>query len=108
MHCPINVTLSVIAGKWKPLILFQLKRGPCRFSRLQSALPQVSHKVLTQQIRQLQSSGLIERSVLAGGRGSSYALTDFGRTLRPLLADLARWGTRNAERLEIEFTPPVV
>ena len=106
MHCPINVTLSVIEGKWKPLILFHLKRGACRFSRLQAKLPQVSHKVLTEQLRQLEASGLVERTALAGGRGSSYALTDFGRTLRPLLADLARWGNQHATRLGIEVTPP--
>src|ERR1044072_190382 len=91
--CPINVTLSVISGKWKPMILYLLKNGPRRFSVLQAGLPQISHKVLTQQLRELQAVGLIECSRVKST--STYRLTDIAQTLKPSLAALASWGLKH-------------
>jgi DNA-binding HxlR family transcriptional regulator len=91
--CPVDRTLSLIKGKWKPMILWQLSAKKRRFSDFQVALPQVAHKVLSQQLRQLQADGLIRRA--AGKTGAVtvvYELTDFGRTLRPALNALASWG----------------
>jgi DNA-binding HxlR family transcriptional regulator len=91
--CPVDVTLSMIGGKWKPMILWLLTTGPQRFSDLQSAMPLIAHKVLAQQLRQLESNGVIQRITrenlpTAGG----YQMTEFGRTLRPALNALANWG----------------
>lgn len=91
--CPVDVTLSMIGGKWKPMILWLLAARPRRFSDLQSAMPLIAHKVLAQQLRQLESDGVIQRITrenmpAAGG----YQLTEFGRTLRPALNALANWG----------------
>lgn len=89
-YCPIDVTLSMIRGKWKPLILYSLKSGPRRFNALKVAVPTVSHKVLTQQLRALESSGLIECE--RNGAAATYRLTPFAKTLRPALSALANWG----------------
>jgi DNA-binding HxlR family transcriptional regulator len=97
--CPVDVTLSAINGKWKPLILFQLKRSPRRFGELQSALPRVSHKVLTQQLRQLEHAGLIQRQVQS--QPACYALTGLGETLKPALTALAAWGRKHHPSLGV-------
>jgi DNA-binding HxlR family transcriptional regulator len=92
-NCPIDVTLKLIRGKWKPMILWQLSAERRRFSQLQIAMPQVAHKVLSEQLRQLQTDGLIRRVVGRPSDGATaYELTDFGRTLRPALNALAVWG----------------
>ena len=94
--CPVELTLAVIGGRWKPLILWELRAGARGFNALQAALPGVTHKVLAQQLRQLEGDGLVARTARAGGAGGrvrrvDYALTPFGRTLRPSLDALARW-----------------
>ena len=99
--CPIDVTLSVIGGKWKPLILFQLKRGPYRFNELQMLLPGVSHKVLTQQLKQLEQGGLIAKQ--SRGQYQTYGLTPFGESLKPALAALASWGLKHHGMLGISL-----
>ena len=91
--CPVDVTLGVINGKWKPMILWLLAGGRQRFSEFQAAMPRVAPKVLSQQLRQLETDGVVRRTV----RGTpairvEYELTDFGRTLRPALNALASWG----------------
>ena len=101
--CPIDVTLSVLTGKWKPLILFNLKNGPRRFSVLQAKMPQISHKVLTQQLRALELNKLITRERVQNNGNVAYELTEFGRTLRPSLAALANWGQKHHEELGVEL-----
>jgi DNA-binding HxlR family transcriptional regulator len=92
--CPIDVTLTVINGKWKPTILYLLKRGPQRFNAFLSEMPGVSHKVLTQQLRALERDGIVER-VSDAKEVVTYRMTELGRTLRPALSELAAWGTRH-------------
>lgn len=92
-NCPIDLTLRLIKGKWKPMILWQLSTERRRFGELQMAMPKVAHKVLSEQLRQLQTDGLVQRVVGRPlGGAASYELTDFGRTLRPALNALASWG----------------
>ena len=91
--CPVDMTLSLIKGKWKPMILWQLSAQKRRFTDFQVALPQVAHKVLSQQLRRLEADGLIRRAVSKTSAVTVvYELTDFGRTLRPALNALASWG----------------
>jgi DNA-binding HxlR family transcriptional regulator len=101
--CPIEVALSVLTGKWKPLILFHLKNGPRRFSVLQAKMPQISQKVLTQQLRALELNRLITRERVQNNGNVAYELTEFGRTLRPSLAALANWGQKNCGELGVEL-----
>jgi DNA-binding HxlR family transcriptional regulator len=64
--CPVQLTIDIVGGKWKPLILWLLKGGrPRRFNDLQRAMPDVAHKVLIQQLRQLERDGLISRTVVS-------------------------------------------
>jgi DNA-binding HxlR family transcriptional regulator len=102
--CPISVTLAVIGGKWKPLILYSLKSGPRRFNALQSQLPRVSHKVLTQQLKELQAAGLIACSRTANT--STYRLTELAQSLKPALTALASWGVKHHGALDVRLTWP--
>lgn len=103
--CPVNVALSVIGGKWKPMILWQMTQGKKRFGDFQAAMPGVAHKVLTQQLRQLQGDGIIERiEKTKPGFGIEYRLTPLGRSLRPALNGLASWGKTWHEELGVSLT----
>ena len=101
--CPIDVTLSVLSGKWKPLILFHLKNRSRRFSVLQAMIPEISHKVLTQQLRALELNGIIGREQRDDEMTVAYALTEFGLTLRTSLAALASWGQKHHQELGVEL-----
>jgi DNA-binding HxlR family transcriptional regulator len=91
--CSVDVTLSVIGGKWKLLIYKQLKERPSRFSELRRALPRVTQTMLTTQLRELESDGIVSRTIQPGRPPRvEYALTDFGRTLEGVLDAMARWG----------------
>ena len=103
-YCPISVTLAVIGGKWKPLILYSLKGGPRRFNALQAKLPQVSHKVLTQHLKELQSAGLITGTRTANA--STYRLTELAQSLRPALTALATWGLKHHGQLNVRLVWP--
>lgn len=102
--CPVDVTLSLIHGKWKPTILWLLAARHRRFSDFQAAMPQVAHKVLSQQLRQLEADGLISRAAQdARGQRMDYRLTEFGRSLRASLDALASWGKQNHRALGAEY-----
>jgi DNA-binding HxlR family transcriptional regulator len=98
-ECNVSIALDVIGGKWKPLILWALKQGPHRFSELRRKVPGASQKVLTEQLRQLERSGILERRRLPGaGAHTEYRLSAYGITLRRSLVALAEWGARHRER----------
>jgi DNA-binding HxlR family transcriptional regulator len=63
-NCPVKVTVDVIGGKWKPLILYFLKSGPQRFNALQRLMPEATRKMLTQQLKELERDDIVERKVL--------------------------------------------
>lgn len=91
--CPVATTVAMIAGRWKPLILWYLRYECRRFGELEARLVAVSHKVLAQQLRELEAVGLVSRSVVAGGpRHVDYALTPLGDTLVPILDLMHAWG----------------
>lgn len=99
-HCPVEAALDVIGGKWKPLILWALGDNVMRFSELQRALPGVNTKMLTKQLRELEEDGVIQRRVFAEVPPRvEYTITDFGKTLIPILQALCTWG---AEYLGID------
>lgn len=102
--CPVDVTLNLIHGKWKPMILWLLATRRRRFSDFQAAIPRVTHKMLSQQLRQLEVDGLICRVTLAPpGQRMEYQLTEFGRSLRPALNALASWGKAHHRALGVEY-----
>ena len=91
--CPVEATLNVIGGKWKPLILWQLKENTLRYNSLQQVLPGISPRMLTKQLRELENDGLVNREMYPEIPPKvEYSLTDFGRTIIPVLEALAQWG----------------
>ena len=93
-HCPVEATINLIGGKYKSLILWKLMSGTLRFSQLRKEVPCATPKMLTQQLRELESSGLIHREVYPEVPPKvEYSLTDFGRSIRPVLEAMYSWGT---------------
>ena len=92
-HCPVEAALDVIGGKWKPLILWALGDEVMRFGELQKALPGVNTKMLTKQLRELEEDGVIRRKIYPEVPPRvEYTITDFGKTLIPILEALCNWG----------------
>ena len=97
--CPVKTTVDVIGGKWKPLILFELKDAPLRFSELRRRIPGATQKMLTQQLRELEKDGVLHRRVYAQVPPKvEYSLTAHGKTLRPLLHAMCKWGLKHRAR----------
>lgn len=91
--CPAESTLEVIGGRWKILILYQLDGGPKRFSELKRSLPDVTQKMLTQQLRQMEADGLVRRKVYPQVPPKvEYSLTPRGQSLRPIVDAMCKWG----------------
>ena len=91
--CPVEPTLTLISDKWKVLILRDLMPGTKRFGELKKSIGTVTQKVLTAQLRQMEASGLLTRTVYAEVPPRvEYTLTDLGRSLRPVLDAMEAWG----------------
>ena len=91
--CPVNTTLSVIGGKWKVLILYHLIEQTQRFNELRRLLPEITQRMLTLQLRELEQDGLIHREVYPVVPPKvEYSLTEFGRTLLPVINAMHEWG----------------
>ena len=98
-ECPVKLTVDMIGGKWKTLILYFLKGGPQRTGSLQQHIVGVSKKMLTQQLKELEHDGLIERKDYHQVPPKvEYSLTAHGETLKPILAMMASWGSKHRSR----------
>ena len=92
--CPVETTLTLIGDKWKVLILRDLLPGTKRFGELRTSIGTVSQKVLTTQLRQMEQSGLVIRTVYAEVPPRvEYTLTELGYSLKPVLDAMVAWGT---------------
>lgn len=93
--CAVEVTLSVIGGLWKPLILFHLLDGKKRFMELTRLIPNATQRMLTRQLRELEGDGVVARRVFPQVPPRvEYELTSFGESLAPILVSLRDWGQR--------------
>ena len=93
--CPVETTLSLIGDKWKVLILRDLLGGTKRFSQLKRSIGNVSQKVLTAQLRNMEQKGLITRKVYAEVPPKvEYTLTETGYSLKPVLDAMSEWGSK--------------
>ena len=102
--CAVEATLTVIGGKWKGVVLHHLQEGPRRFGELRRVAPEVSQRVLTAQLRELEADGLIVRTVYAEVPPRvDYRLSPLGETLAPVLAALRSWGEAH---LDLSPAPP--
>lgn len=91
--CPVETTLTLIGDKWKVLILRDLLTGTKRFGELKKSIGSVSQKVLTAQLRAMEGSGLLTRTVYAEVPPRvEYSLTDLGKSLKPILDAMWDWG----------------
>jgi len=93
--CPVEATLDVIGGKWKPIILWMLRSDVLRFSELQKAIPEVNSKTLTKQLRELEHDGVITRTIFPEiPPRVEYSITEFGTSLIPIIQALCDWGAK--------------
>jgi DNA-binding HxlR family transcriptional regulator len=98
--CPVTTALSVIGGKWKVIILWQLHGKVVRFGELQKTIPGISQKMLTQELRDLEESGLVARKVYpVVPPRVEYSLTEYGNSIKPLMDQLFVWGLGFQKRM---------
>ena len=102
--CALMLAMDLVGGKWKMVILWHLKNGVLRFSELKRRLGEVTQKMLTQQLRELEETGLIGRTVYAVVPPKvEYQLTEAGQKLIPALAVLCQWSAEYAKSHEIAY-----
>jgi DNA-binding HxlR family transcriptional regulator len=98
--CPVEVTLRVISGRWKVLVLHFLLERTHRFGELQRRLGAITQRTLTAQLRELERDGIVERAVYAEVPPRvEYSLTPLGRSLHSVLLAMEHWGTENGEQM---------
>ena len=102
-HCPVEATLELIGGKYKALILWHLAENKLRFSELRKAITSATPKMLTQQLRELESQHLIHREVFPVIPPKvEYSLTETGRSLMPILVAMRDWGAGYLRKKDME------
>lgn len=93
--CPIVHTMAYIGGKWKPIILGRLVNGPVRFGKLAVQIPDISRKILTEQLKELEEDGLILRHTYNEKPPRvEYELSELGLTIIPILLAMTAWGAQ--------------
>ena len=91
--CPVAFTVDVIGGKWKSLILFHLMSGTKRFNELRRLIPDITQRMLTLQLRELEIDGVIHREIYREVPPKvEYSLTELGNSLAPLVSAMREWG----------------
>ena len=107
VNCEIEITLHMIGGRYKPLILYHLcENSPKRFGELFAYVKQISQKTLTNQLREMEADSLITRTVFAEVPPRvEYAVTEKGRSLFPILERMCEWGERNMDARFILVNP---
>ncbi len=104
MSCPLRLTMSLIASKWKSCLLDELRYKPLRPSELHKALPEATPRVLDLQLKELTEDGLIEKNIYAElPPRSEYALTPLGHSLLPILDAMITWGETNRVVFERKY-----
>ena len=98
--CPVLTTLAVIGGKWKPAILWALlQEENLRFGQLKKSVEGITQKMLTQQLRELEADGIVNRKVYPEVPPRvEYRVTDYGRSVAPILDEMAHWGLKHRTR----------
>ncbi|AYW47030.1 transcriptional regulator [Tetragenococcus osmophilus] len=98
----LQAALDIISGKWKPIILFHLMENEkLRFSELQRAMPEITKKMLTSQLRELEYNGIIHREVYQQVPPKvEYSMTEYGNSLSPLMKSMRSWGMKHLQRME--------
>ena len=106
-HCALDITMNYIGGKWKTVVLWYLRKGAKRFSELKKHIPEITEKMLSIQLKQLEKDGIVSRKVFPEVPPRvEYVLTEEGKSLIPLLEEMALWGrnkgTKTGEMIEVD------
>ncbi len=97
-HCALDITMHFIGGKWKTVVLWYLCKDKKRFSELKRHIPEITEKMLSLQLRELEKDGFVQRTVYPEVPPRvEYALTEEGKTLIPLLEAMAAWGRKKGK-----------
>lgn len=100
--CSVEVALEIIGGKWKGVILFHLLDETKRFNQLRRDMPNVTQRMLTLQLRELEEDGIVQRKIFQEiPPHVEYSLTEFGRTLEPVLLLMRDWGDKYTEQIRV-------
>ena len=95
-ECPVTFTMSKIGGKWKPIILFLISKGANRFGVMQRGITGISKQMLTKQLRELESDGILERIIYPEiPPRVEYFLTELGQSLMPVIGSMKQWGEKH-------------
>jgi DNA-binding HxlR family transcriptional regulator len=101
--CPVETTVRIVGGRWKAAVLEQLFQGSKRFSELKRAIGGITQRALSQQLRELQSTGIVERTVYPDTPPRvAYAVTPLGNSLRPLLDAMCQWGRSHSAAMALK------
>jgi DNA-binding HxlR family transcriptional regulator len=96
IKCPVTGVLQLIGGKWKPVILYCIKSEKRRFGEICTRIPDISRKVLTEQLKELEEDGLVSRKQFNEiPPRVEYQLTELGKSLEPVLNEIEKWGMEN-------------
>ncbi len=99
--CPVEATADIIGGKWKAVILYYLFKGPKRFNELRRLLPEVTQRMLTRQLRDLELDGVVHREIYKEVPPRvEYSLTEFGVSLGPIIVQMLDWGEQYMEQIQ--------
>ncbi|MEM8888458.1 MAG: helix-turn-helix domain-containing protein [Bacteroidota bacterium] len=91
--CPVTYCMTKIGGKWKPIILFLISKGANRFGILHRGIEGISKQMLTQQLRQLEKDGILDREIFAEiPPRVEYSLTEYGKSILPVIRAMRDWG----------------
>ncbi len=102
-NCPVEATLSLIGGKYKPLILWHLKDSPLHYMELQRLIPGATPKMLSQQLRDLEGCGMVHREVIPEKPPRTiYSLTIFGNSIIPVIDAMCNWGAEYLKNLDMQ------
>lgn len=103
-ECPVTYVMEKIGGYWKPIILFHLLTGAKRYGELRKAIPTITEKVLIQQLKQLETDGLLLRTALpVVPPHVTYSLTETGKALGPVLYAMGNWAIQDSKTNNLPF-----
>ncbi|GIP21091.1 helix-turn-helix domain-containing protein [Paenibacillus sp. J22TS3] len=103
-QCQFVVALDSIVGKWKPIILYHLLQGePLRFNELRRLLPDITQRMLTLHLRELEEEGIVSRVIYPQIPPKvEYSITEYGKSLSPILESLHQWGVAHVKRKQLQ------
>jgi DNA-binding HxlR family transcriptional regulator len=106
-NCPVEATLDVLGGKWKTVILRHLSKRTLRYGQLQQRMPNITQRMLTLQLKELEADGLIRRTVYDEPlKRVEYSLTEYGRSVEPILELMCEWGKRRMREFGLQVEQP--